>query len=181
MGGHRRRRVNPRELVTARLVLTPLTLAHAGAVLSGTRGADWSPGYPTTGDRVVAGLLVAGHGAGEPDQPGPWGPWLLRLRGVDLVVGGAGFHGPPQHGTVEIGYGIAAEHRRLGLAREAVAALLRLAAVEGVVRVVAHVDVGNEPSARLLAALGFTAVPGSGDPRDPIAPAPGQLRWEWRA
>ncbi len=47
-------------LTTARLLLPPLTRADAVAVVAGDRaGRAWSPGYPTAGDLVVAGLLVA--------------------------------------------------------------------------------------------------------------------------
>ena len=100
--------MTPVALRTVRLVLTPLTFAQAVDVLSGARRPDWAQGYPTAGDRVIAGLLVAGRAADEPDEPGMWGPWVLRTRGEGVVIGGAGFHGPPRQGAVEIGYGIAA-------------------------------------------------------------------------
>lgn len=146
-----------RELRTERLVLRPLPLERARLLDSGGRAPDWAPDYPTEGDLVVAGL-VARSGA----EPGPWGPWELRVVPEGVVVGGAGFHGPPSEGTVEVGYGLAPSWRGRGLAREAVAALVGLARDHGVDRVVAHVDPQNAASVRLLVALGFGVRSGNG-------------------
>jgi RimJ/RimL family protein N-acetyltransferase len=89
-------------------------------------------------------------------------PWLLRaivLRETPgrLVVGYINFHSRPDpDGAVEIGYTIAAEHRRRGYAREAVEALLGWAGREhGIRRFRASVAPSNEPSLGLLKSLGF--------------------------
>lgn len=137
---------------TDRLVLRPLSSARARRILAGGREADWAPDYPTEGDVAVAGLV-----SGREDLAGVWGPWEVRTRPDGLLVGGAGFHGPPVDGALEVGYGLAASWRGRGLAREAVAGLLDLARSEGVDRVIAHVDRQNLASMRLLTALGFEA------------------------
>lgn len=47
-----------------------------------------------------------------------------------VLIGTAGYKGPPEEGAVEIGYGIVRDHRRRGYASEAVAALLERAFAE---------------------------------------------------
>jgi ribosomal-protein-alanine N-acetyltransferase len=71
-----------------------------------------------------------------------------------------GTFGPPdEHGRVEIGYGLAAPYRGRGIGSEAVRAMVDWLAAQPDVRVVtASVEVGNEPSRRLLARLGFDLV-----------------------
>lgn len=110
-------------------------------------------GYPTDGDLVMARLVVDGHlPAGE------WGPWQIRERVSGLLIGGAGFKGAPNEtGMVEIGYGLAPQARGRGFATEAVRALVFHAFARGATAVTAEVDVGNEASARVVAACGFTA------------------------
>lgn len=154
-------------VLTGRLVLEPLDVSLAAAITGGVRGPDWASGFPTEGDRLVAGLLVAAGDGSSGAPAGQWGPWTLRLASGGTLIGGAGFHGPPASGEVEVGYGIAVEHRGQGLAREAVAALVDLARSHGVQVVRAHVVPGNRASLRLLAALGFVPVTGQGaDGRD---------------
>jgi ribosomal-protein-alanine N-acetyltransferase len=95
--------------------------------------------------------------ADDPTDP-EWGPWLADARHRRLLVGSAGFHGPPEpDGTVELGYGIAASERRLGYATEAAEGLTRWALGRpGVTRVVARaVLADNEPSLRVLERLGY--------------------------
>src|SRR5207302_622650 len=74
------------------------------------------------------------------DDPGRlgFGPWLSIERAGRTLVGGAGFHGPPKEGTVEIGFDTAAAFRNRGYAAEAARALVEWAlAHEDVSRVVA--------------------------------------------
>jgi RimJ/RimL family protein N-acetyltransferase len=97
----------------------------------------------------------------------PWYPRALLLRPADegavtdaVVVGNAGFHGPPdEEGRVELGYTVVAEHRRRGFAEEAVRALMSWAAnVAGVTRYRASVGPWNAPSLGLVRKLGFVQV-----------------------
>jgi RimJ/RimL family protein N-acetyltransferase len=152
------------ELRTPRLVLRPLDPALARQIASGQRQPDWAPGFPQEGDLFAASLV----GPAEGDDPGGaarvvtgptphdrgWGPWAIRTRQGQLI-GTVGFHGSPEGGTVEVGYGIESGHRNQGLAGEAVAAVLDWARAAGAVRFVARVDRDNVASQRVLLRLGF--------------------------
>jgi RimJ/RimL family protein N-acetyltransferase len=81
-----------------------------------------------------------------------------RLRRV--VVGKAGFHGPPdEHGMVEIGYATDPLLRRRGYARAAVEVMLEHARNSPHVRTVrASISPANSSSQRLVAQYGFVTV-----------------------
>ena len=89
-------------------------------------------------------------------MPDPDGTFLVAVG--DEVVGECGWKAPPDaDGVVEIGYGLAAGARGKGLGTEAVGVLAAWVEQQPGVRLVtAEVLVGNEPSLRLLARLGFT-------------------------
>jgi RimJ/RimL family protein N-acetyltransferase len=90
-----------------------------------------------------------------------------------VVVGGVGFHGPPDpEGAAEIGYGIAVSRRGRGYATEAVRQLRAIAVAHGVRRLVAGTDRDNVASARVLQSNGFR-------PSDPVIDRDGvaELRW----
>jgi RimJ/RimL family protein N-acetyltransferase len=72
------------------------------------------------------------------------------------VVGGIGAKGAPAEGALEVGYGIAASHRRSGLARAALAAFLAHCGAHGVHTVTADCDERNAGSIRVLDGAGFT-------------------------
>lgn len=154
----------PLRLETSDLLLRPLAVATAARIIAGRRGVDWAEGFPQEGDLSIARVVLASALGGRstdvalepPDSLGAWGPWGLWRDG--RLVGTAGFHGPPDEGTVEIGYGVVEEHRGRGLATQAVTALLGFARQEGIAHVVAHVYPANEPSVRLLVGRGFHAV-----------------------
>jgi RimJ/RimL family protein N-acetyltransferase len=75
----------------------------------------------------------------------------------DVIVGDAGFKGPPDtDGSVEIGCAILPEHRRNGYALAAARLLVERAAVDPAVRVVrAEVVESNAASLAVLAKAGF--------------------------
>ncbi|TDU89701.1 RimJ/RimL family protein N-acetyltransferase [Kribbella voronezhensis] len=76
----------------------------------------------------------------------------------EVVVGYAGFHGPPDaDGMVEVGYTVDPQYRRRGYAKAILAALLDRAAAEPAVRVVrATISPDNEASLATIASFGFT-------------------------
>jgi len=97
----------------------------------------------------------------------PWLPRVLLLRTAGdsssdepVVVGQAGFHGPPDNdGRVEIGYTVVAEHRRHGYAEEAARALMSWASAEhSITRFRACISPGNTASLNMIRKLGFVQV-----------------------
>ena len=73
------------------------------------------------------------------------------------IVGEVGTKTPPDDtGTVEIGYGLAAGSRGIGLGTRAVRTLLAALADRGdIAAIEAHVEADNAASAALLRRLGF--------------------------
>jgi ribosomal-protein-alanine N-acetyltransferase len=92
-----------------------------------------------------------------------WLGWYVVTRdATPTLIAGAGFLGPPEDGTVEIGYSVVAEARGAGYATEIVEALVRRAfESDSVQRVVAETATTNEASQRVLERNGFTPA-GSG-------------------
>lgn len=87
-------------------------------------------------------------------------PWLLRViaeRGTPRrMVGLVGFHGPPDAaGRAEIGYEVLPQHRRRGIAAEAVRAMLAWASGQGARTFVASIRPDNAASRGVATHLGF--------------------------
>jgi RimJ/RimL family protein N-acetyltransferase len=96
----------------------------------------------------------------EPEAAG----WIARAvlarpseEQGEVVVGYAGFHGPPDEaGMVEVGYTVDPQYRRRGYAKAILTALLERAAAEPAVRVVrATISPDNEASLATIASFGF--------------------------
>lgn len=137
----------------ATVTLAPLTLEGAQEILEGRRHEDWTAGYPTPGDLVVAGRIVEGAWTPASDTR-PWGVWTILVDAV--VVGGVGFHSDPDDGGwVEIGYGIAEEHRGQGITTTALRMLLDKAQDGGASGAFATTDPDNVASQRVLQHCGF--------------------------
>ena len=96
--------------------------------------------------------------------------WVLRaigLRETKTMIGHMGFHTLPgadylksyAPGSVEFGYSIFPNYRRMGYASEAVQALMDWATHEHVVRrFIVSISPTNEPSLRLAQKFGFRKV-----------------------
>lgn len=115
----------------------------------------WADEYPLDGDsRACSNYL------GQLQKRvyrEPFGYYQIVLDGV--VVGGIGFHGPPEDGLVEIGYGVVPSFRGRGVATEALRRVLDLAAgLDDVSRVCGRADAGNVASQRVMAAAGMQLV-----------------------
>jgi RimJ/RimL family protein N-acetyltransferase len=147
------------DLVTARLVLHPMTVDDALRVLAREPAADalWAPGYPDAGDVTGAGRFVSTCAAiGDPQ---PFGAYEIRRREDGRAIGGLGFHGPvDEDGAVTIGYGLVAAAQGRGYASEALRELLRFARAAGVARVDGDTDRDNVASQRVMAAVGMSLV-----------------------
>ena len=138
-----------------RVALRPLTTAEARTIRSGEMlpGLPFAEGYPLP-DTYDGLDLFLRHG----DER--WGFSLIVRREDGRVVGEIGFVGPPQRGTVMIGYAIVPTARRQGYATEAIAALSDWALSEpGVDEVRAQTLPENEASVRALLRAGFTEQP----------------------
>jgi RimJ/RimL family protein N-acetyltransferase len=138
-------------------------------VITALAGADLD------GARRLSGLqltdyLVSSHCLGtwryradqvaiDPTDAG-WVTGVIWVDDVDVAVGTAGFHGPPdEEGMVEVGYSVDPQYRRRGYARAALVELLARAAREpGVSRVRASIRPDNIPSRDLVLSYGFVAV-----------------------
>ncbi len=109
---------------------------------------------PDTAHWYVQAAVDATVTPGSPGAPG-----------TAIVVGHAGFHGPPDDaGMIEIGYTVVPDLRGRGYGHATVAALLATAAREPSVRVVrASVSPTNAASLALVRRAGFTQV---GEQRD---------------
>ncbi|WEH40158.1 GNAT family N-acetyltransferase [Streptomyces sp. AM 2-1-1] len=144
------------DLVTARLVLHPMTVSEAQRVVAGEMdsGVRWAPGYPTEGD-VSAARRFLGTCASTGD-PQPFGNYEIRRREDGTAVGGVGFHGAADvNGGVTIGYGLIPSARGQGYASEALRELLRFARAHGVTRVKGDADHDNIASQHVMTAVGM--------------------------
>ena len=117
---------------------------------------DWPPGEY---DRGAIQYFLEQTIAGGQSADGWCGWYLLRdteERGESLLVGCAGYLGPPDEaGRVEIGYSICEQWRGQGVAKEIVAALVENAARRGAQTAQAHADPENAASIAVLLACGF--------------------------
>lgn len=139
------------KLHTDRLLLHTLTSGEARALVVGEPLPEWSfaDGYPLPDTADGAGLFLL-HLDRE------WGVHLLVRREDGLVIGDAGFVGPPKDGAVVIGYEVVPGARRQGYATEAIGALSGWALAQPEVgEVRAHTLPDNEASIGVLLRAGF--------------------------
>ena len=159
-------------IVTARMRLVPATVALARAeltdraefarLLSATVPDEWPPEILADALPLFLEWIEA-----APDRVG-WYVWYAMMRAPreasdilagdvgDTLMASGGFKGPPQNGTVEIGYSILPRFQGHGYATEMVRALIDWAfAQEGVLRIVAETTEDNTASMRLLHRVGF--------------------------
>lgn len=140
---------------TLRLILHPVDSAEAERIVARRPGPGdrWAPDFPFDGD--VVGLSAALQAAAASDEPCPLGHYRVARAADGLAIGGIGFKGRPDDGSVEIGFGLVPSARGHGYAAEAARALVALAARQGLDRVVADTDGDNIASQRTLERAGF--------------------------
>ena len=143
--------------------IRPMTSADVTA-LTGPRLPTWATDYPTEQDTEIGGFLTSGQFQ-YATATSPWGPWVTTVDG--MLVGGAGFHGPPRDCSAEIGYHLCPSHRGRGIATRVVALLADLAQGSGATALVAGTDPDNLPSQQVLQRSGFVRTPDED----------GELRW----
>lgn len=105
--------------------------------------------------------------AGDPESAA----WVARAAVSEpdgIVVGLAGFHGPPDpQGMVEVGYRVDPAHRRRGYARTMLEELFRWAAADDRVTTVrASISPENAASLATIAGFGFVKVGEQWDEED---------------
>jgi RimJ/RimL family protein N-acetyltransferase len=127
-----------------------LTAASAAAGVALT-------GYFLTPEALRLWQLRANQTASDPGTA----RWIARAAVAEpdgVVVGHAGFHGPPDAaGMVEVAYSVDPAHRRQGYATAMLRELLRRAAAEpGVTTVRATISPDNAASLATIAGFGFT-------------------------
>ncbi len=148
---------------TSRLQLHAIDVAEAERIAARRAGpADaWADDFPFEGDvGAVGGFLRATAASGEQR---PFGYYRITRLADGRAVGGIGFKGQPDGGSVEIGYGLAPSARGHGYAAEAVVALLAMAADHGLSRVIAATTLDNIASQRTLIQAGFRVVATDGE------------------
>jgi RimJ/RimL family protein N-acetyltransferase len=132
---------------------------------------DWPPDEAADALPWFLERLEAAGPAGD----GWYGFYGVALDGAaPMLIGGGGTIGPPQDGSVEIGYSVMPAYQRRGYALEMMTGVIDwLARDARVLEITAETDSGNAASIGLLGRLGF-AETGSG--RDP-----GSLHFSRRA
>ncbi|MEV6331694.1 GNAT family N-acetyltransferase [Streptomyces sp. NPDC051909] len=145
-----------RAIETDRLLLHPLSADEAQRVVDAAPapGDRWAAGYPEDGDaRSARGFL---NGLAERGDPGAYRPYQIRLLEDGSVVGGGGFHGPPDAaGVVTVGYGLIPAARGHGYASEALRALITRAREAGATAVRGDADLDNTASHHVMEAAGM--------------------------
>lgn len=153
---------------TDRLDLVSLRLPLINWLLAGARPNANQPAFH--GDWLQTEQSILRIRRDDLRNHPSWAPWMLRaivLRGpAPRAIGHIGFHGPPDRGTVELGYAVEPKSRRLGFATESVIAMLIWARTQGVERCRAAVAPQNQPSRSLLERLDFTLIGSQEDPVD---------------
>jgi [ribosomal protein S5]-alanine N-acetyltransferase len=155
---------------TSRLDLIPATIAQLEAELSSQArlasllGAQIPDGWPP-GEYDQSAISFFLDRMRDNPEAVRWYSWyaLLRLHVGKILVGAAGFFGPPDaNGQVEIGYSVVSTFAGQGYATEMVQALVQFAFSSGrVKRVIAHTSQENIGSTRVLEKAGF-AIAGAG-------------------
>jgi RimJ/RimL family protein N-acetyltransferase len=146
------------DIRTSRLELHAVDVAEAKRIAARSAGPTdtWADDYPFEGDvGAVGGLLRATATHGEQR---PFGYYRITRLADGRAIGGLGFKGRPDGGSVEIGYGLAPSARGHGYAAEAVVGLLTVAADNGLSRVLADTTLDNIASQRTLIRAGFRLV-----------------------
>jgi ribosomal-protein-alanine N-acetyltransferase len=129
------------------------------ATLAAALGVEIPPGWPPELYDRPAVEYCLGKLEAHPEEAGWWFHYFVRrpVAGQPATaVGAGGYKGPPQDGTVEIGYSILPEHRRRGYACEATQGLAAHALERpGIGRVIAQTLPHLEASIGVLQKCGF--------------------------
>ena len=149
----------------------PLSPAALTALIEGDlAAAEAAAGHPLSDYLVSESWLWRirrDQIAADPASAG-WIAQAVVAEPEDVVVGHAGFHGPPDaEGSVEVAYSVDPAYRRRGYARAMLTALLARADADPAVRLVkASIRPDNAGSLATIAGFGFAKVGEQWDPED---------------
>lgn len=147
----------------------------SGAALAARLGVRAPPLWPPENNGPAVRDWFRAGMAAYPDKSG-WWCWYIVAHAVevDVLVGSAGFKGPPDSdGVVEIGYSVIAPFQRHGHASAAVALLVKAAFAEPeVAAIIAHTAPDGVASQAVLRRCGFVIDGAAEDPDDGAV-----LRW----
>ena len=153
-------KVSRTRLAGERIMVTPLPAVAAAALPGDRPAASRLIGATLPEDWPQVDLLdVLPMQAATTPENEAFGVWLMIEHDTNTVVGDIGFMGPPDDGSVEIGFSVIPDRRRRGYASDAAERLVVWAFRQpGISVVVARSDADNIASARTLAATGFVRV-----------------------
>lgn len=155
----------------------PADIARLEALLSSSEAFKLVTGFIVADgfcpfEGALASSMKAMRRASNGDRPW-WTPRLLILNSGATVIGVIGFKGPPNEGTVEIGYSVAPAYQSRGFATEAVCAMaghaIRFCNVR---KIRAHTKPEPCSSTRVLEKSGFQKTTEIIDPVDGLV-------WRW--
>ncbi|WP_147315616.1 GNAT family N-acetyltransferase [Asanoa ferruginea] len=151
------------DIETQRLHLHAIDTAEGERIVARRAGAGdtWADDYPFDGD--VMGITAFLRATAAHGDQRPFGHYQITRAADGQAIGGIGFKGQPADGSVEVGYGLSPSARGNGYAAEALAALLTVAAGQGLDRVVADTTADNVASQRTLERAGFRQTGTDGD------------------
>lgn len=147
------------DFASEKLSLHQLTVDEARAVLRREKapGMEWAEGFPSFEHIDFLKAFVA-DATGRKD-PGPFGLYLVVVNDGNIVIGGAGFVGPPDGtGAVEIVVELEPAARKLGYGGETFAAIIEVARANGASAVTTSTSVANVPGQRAIERGGLVEV-----------------------
>jgi RimJ/RimL family protein N-acetyltransferase len=147
------------DVESERLRLHPLTVDEAARIVRQDKrpGDLWASGFPTLEQVDFLTAFIADSAARR--DPGAFGLFIVIRREDGLVVGGAGFFGPPdEFGAVEIVVELDRSVRRLGYGSEVIGLLIARARENGADFVITSTSVSNLPGQRAIEHGGLTEV-----------------------
>jgi len=136
---------------TARLSLHLFSPDDASDVLQGIRrpGQVWARQYPSFFEIDLLRALVHEHKSGV--DPGPFTQYQATLHDGNVVIGGAGFFGPPdEFRAVEISFGIAPDYTGHRYGAEIVSGMVQIARDNGARFVIATATVADRATQKSL-------------------------------
>ena len=139
------------DLDTERLSLHLFSSDDASDVLGGIRrpGQVWARQYPAFFEIDLLRALVHERRSGV--DRGPFTQYQVTVREGNVVIGGAGFFGPPdEFRAVEISFGIAPDYKRHRYGAETVSGMVRIARDNGARFVIATAIIADIATQKAL-------------------------------